>query len=266
MSYDIAYNRQFIRTSRGVIPLVLIGSNNVTENHTTGHERRAREWTPYWQKAEFIEMDPDAILEKVKSVFPSQYQQHFKYHSKWINDAGLLRFFQRGIKEALTLEELKDRAAFPASVSLCGYISLWDKSPAAFHHHIEVHEWMDTTDKLEKWLDQAAAFVADDNGIHVCNICLAFQCENVCTGLLDPPHKKSRYAIRCEIRERGDYYVLKSSSNRYLSKMTRSRIWTTSFQDAAKPFPSKNAAEHYLKQYFVLINYEVISAKKRLIA
>ena len=30
MSYTIMYGRQFVKTSRGVIPLVLYGSNNLT--------------------------------------------------------------------------------------------------------------------------------------------------------------------------------------------------------------------------------------------
>ena len=258
MSYDIAYNRQFIKTSRGVIPLVLIGSNNVTETRTTGHERRAREWAPYWQKRGAIEWAPAALMNKVAYGLPSEYNQHFKYHGRWVDDAGLLRFFQHGIKDALTLEELKDRAAFPSSVSLCGYVSLWDKSPTSFHHQIKVHEWMDTTEQLEIWLDKASAFVADDNGIHVCNICLAFQCEGICSGLKELQRKKSSREVRCKIRERGDFFVLRSSSNRYLVKLTSRHISTTSFADAAKPFSSKREAERYIAKYnFSLQNYEV---------
>jgi len=242
-----------------VIPLVLIGSNNVTETRTTGRERRAREWTPYWQKPGVIEMDPAAIINKVLSALPSEYQQHFKYHSKWIDDDGLLRFFRSGIKEALTLEELKDRAAFPSSVSLCGFVSLWDKSNTSFHHQIKLHEWMDTTEQLEQWLDKASVFVTDDHAIHICNICLAFQCEGICSGPKEQPRKMSSRDVRQRIRERGDYFVLRSSSNRFLSKLTSRRISTTSFAEAAKPFLSKRAAESYLSKYGSnLKNYEVI--------
>lgn len=259
MSYDIVYNRQFIKTSRGVIPLVLIGSNNVTETRTTGRERRAREWTPFWQKPGTIELDPTAIIEKVKSVFPSQYQQHFMYHSTWIDDAGLLRFFQRGIKEALTLEELKDRAIFPSSVSLYGYVSLWDKSTDSFHHQIKEYAWPETTEQLEKWLDTACAYVAADNGVHYCNICLAFLNEGICSGLKAQPQRKSSRDVRQRIRERGDYFVLRSSSNRFLTKLTSRHIYTTSIAESAKPFPSKQAAESYLSKYCPqLKNYEVI--------
>ena len=31
MSYEIVYDRSFVRTARGIIPMILHGSNNVTE-------------------------------------------------------------------------------------------------------------------------------------------------------------------------------------------------------------------------------------------
>ena len=31
MSYTIIYGRQFVKTTRGIIPMLLIGSNNCTE-------------------------------------------------------------------------------------------------------------------------------------------------------------------------------------------------------------------------------------------
>ena len=46
MSYTIMYDRQFLKTSRGIIPLALYGDNNVTER-VNGHERRERHWGVY---------------------------------------------------------------------------------------------------------------------------------------------------------------------------------------------------------------------------
>ena len=46
MSYTIMYDKQFLKTSRGIIPLALYGDNNVTER-INGHERRDRHWGVY---------------------------------------------------------------------------------------------------------------------------------------------------------------------------------------------------------------------------
>ena len=44
MSYEIIYGRQFVRTTRGIIPLMLIGPSNMTEG-SGRHIRRIRGWT-----------------------------------------------------------------------------------------------------------------------------------------------------------------------------------------------------------------------------
>ena len=41
MSYTIMYGKQFLKTSRGIIPLALHGDNNVTE-YVRGREVRER--------------------------------------------------------------------------------------------------------------------------------------------------------------------------------------------------------------------------------
>ena len=46
MSYTIMYGKQFLKTSRGIIPLALHGDNNVTE-YVRGWEVRERHWSVY---------------------------------------------------------------------------------------------------------------------------------------------------------------------------------------------------------------------------
>ena len=50
MSYDICYDRVFIRSGMGITPMWLVGSNNCTETvwglDGKCHERRERHWSP----------------------------------------------------------------------------------------------------------------------------------------------------------------------------------------------------------------------------
>ena len=59
MSYTIMYGKQFLKTSRGIIPLALHGDNNVTE-YVRGREVRERHWSVYANDK--IEFTPDEYL------------------------------------------------------------------------------------------------------------------------------------------------------------------------------------------------------------
>lgn len=45
MSYSIIYGRQFVKTTKGIIPMILSGSNNCTE-FIQGREVLERNWYP----------------------------------------------------------------------------------------------------------------------------------------------------------------------------------------------------------------------------
>lgn len=44
MSYEIVYNKQFLKIDGKIIPLALYGSNNCYEPLPNGRQRREREW------------------------------------------------------------------------------------------------------------------------------------------------------------------------------------------------------------------------------
>ena len=48
-------------------------------------------------------------MERIKSYCDGgEYQEHFIQNGKWVDDKGLIRFIQNGIKNAKTIEELKE--------------------------------------------------------------------------------------------------------------------------------------------------------------
>ena len=110
MSYDIVYNRQFLRAGDKLVPLVLIGSNNLWETNMYGKcQRRVRNWNPLMNCCNAIPlMTADEIMAKAESWTGSEYQEHFMRNSKWVDDQGLRSFCNNAIKSAASLEELKD--------------------------------------------------------------------------------------------------------------------------------------------------------------
>lgn len=148
MSYTIMYDRQFLKTSRGIIPLALYGDNNVTER-VNGHERRERHWGVYANgKTEFTS---DEYMSLIQSWCGSEFQEHFVFRGKWVDDNGIITWAKNGIKNALAIEEI--RKIIPIQSITC-YLSIWEKD---YLHRTEEWRYCDTTKLLEQWLDTAYA-------------------------------------------------------------------------------------------------------------
>ncbi len=107
MSYTIIYDKKFVKTAHGIIPIVLSGDNNLYDTNSRGQQVCVRSWvafsyTPYPTSAE-------ELMAEVHNSLPSHYNQHFKYSSRWVDDKGLVNFFASGIRNALTLEEMTQK-------------------------------------------------------------------------------------------------------------------------------------------------------------
>jgi len=112
MSYEIVYNKQFLKIDGKIIPLILHGSNNCYEILSDGRQRRKREWSTIYiggSNRSIVSTEAE-IMKEIKSCCDGgEYQEHFVQNRKWVNDKGLIRFFQNGIKNAKTIEELKSK-------------------------------------------------------------------------------------------------------------------------------------------------------------
>ena len=123
MSYTIMYGKQFLKTSRGIIPLALHGDNNVTE-YVRGREMRERHWSVYANDK--IEFTPDEYLDYLNTFCGNEYQEHFYANGKFVYDKGLITWAKNGIREALTIEEI--RKVIPVQSVTC-YILVGIKAP-----------------------------------------------------------------------------------------------------------------------------------------
>ena len=156
MSYSIIYARQFVRTTRGIIPIVLIGENNVTRvNPLTGRESRARDWDLYVYRRKAVEMleAPEAtILELVyeawKDTDPDK-DLGTKYQGKWLTPKTEIALFKNGIKRAKTLEEIREEN--PGQSVRCQIVT-YDKE---LNREILMEKDCLTTEALESWIDAA---------------------------------------------------------------------------------------------------------------
>ena len=149
MSYTIIYGKQFLKTSRGIIPLALLGDNNVTE-YVRGREARERHWSVYANDK--IEFTPDEYIAYLNSFCGKEYQEHFYANGKFVNDKGLIAWAKNGIREALTIEEI--RKVIPVQSVTC-YILVGIKD--SYESRTKEWKYCNTTEQLESWLDTAYA-------------------------------------------------------------------------------------------------------------
>lgn len=106
MSYEIIYDRVMVKTTRGVIPMILCGSNNCTEL-IHGREVKERHWSNWNEK--LLEVPADKFLDHVKDVFGDTLEspyECFKQNGKWVYGKELLRWFERWLKKSYTIESI----------------------------------------------------------------------------------------------------------------------------------------------------------------
>lgn len=169
MGYTIMYGKQFIRTTRGIIPLVLAGSSNVWETGRSGRDRRARDWSIFATK--FMELPESELITAFREHFDDDCPEVFKMSGKWVDCKGALRFALNGVKEAKTIEEIIK--VHPRQSLRC-HVSVWPKDGGWSKEKLPVFN-ITTTSELEEWLDSARA-QAEVDGITAESIfyCISF--------------------------------------------------------------------------------------------
>lgn len=249
MSYTIVYSRQFLKTTRGIIPLALFGDNNVTRpcynfRSKRTYEKRARDWNIFCP-IELLELPAESFLSKIQTIYDED-REYFKYSGKFVYKEGAQRFFRNGVKHALPIEEI-----FQATKdALDGYLTIYDQ-PDSFQSRQELYTVMNTTWALECWLDEALKRKADyESRGAVCYLSLAF------SG--DEPLRFGRRAREITgpvIAKRGPGYIVRFSD---------SSITTSENIAHAFVFPSVEAARKLLPSCFNdPLPYKFISAEKQ---
>ena len=202
MSYDIIYGRQFIRTTRGIIPLVLGGSNNCTMFYG-GKEIRERHWfVPYGD--DWIDCPEAALLEKAEKRLggPERSKEEcLVIGSKWVNCGEFLRYLQNGVKNARPIEEIGNlRPGQHLSCLLAHYKTIdapWER---------ELQQDIRTTSELELWIDRAKKRKAEllANGAAKC-ICIWISLQGIRPLCIDRAAKSSGISGAVLAKYKGHY-------------------------------------------------------------
>lgn len=153
MGYTIVYARTFIKTTKGIIPLVLHGSNNCTE-FVNGREVRERSWDIYHDK--LCELPEDKFMETVHSMFAHLNPDDllFKWNNKWLCAGQIEQWFKRGVRDARSIEDIlhdNPRVCVRGKV----VVNNSDYSERKVLHD----RFFNTTNELEEWIARASGEV-----------------------------------------------------------------------------------------------------------
>lgn len=235
MSYEIVYNKQFLKIDGKIIPLVLHGSNNCYEPLYNGKQRREREWNPFYISGinKPIVATETEIMKEIESYCGGEYQDHFMQNGKWVDDKGLIRFFQNGIKNEKTIEELKEGYFF---MGMYGYFSVWNGMDNTIENRVEIS----TSDDLREFLDAAQNRLDKRTEKEEIYICLKYYNEKF----------ESRVKLERKAKERlTDYFAIKvGNRDNYLVKQTSRRIRHTSLCNLTKQFKTEREANKYVEK------------------
>ena len=98
----------------------------------------------------------DELMNAVQGCCGGEFQEHFKWHGKFVNDAGFVAFIRNGIANAVTLEELEEYAHCG---SMSCALSIWYKDSIG-NNSSELKCSVQTTDELVQWITEAKGRVA----------------------------------------------------------------------------------------------------------
>ena len=161
MSYVIVYDRQVIKTPTGYSFVVLHGDNNVWEDN----KRRARDWSCW-----ILDKTEEEIAKYFES-WKSGYE-HFKYNGKWIDDEGLIKWANNGIKNAKTIEEIK---MLRPTLSIKCYLGIWQGD----NYSTELDTYIHNTNDFSRWIVDANNRMQNKSNNEQIFICVGFGVKEV---------------------------------------------------------------------------------------
>ena len=262
MSYMIVYERQFLKTGDGrYIALALIGSNNCYQETSPNRWKRERSWSPILASNGGIANGSPAVTEEemlqaAEMRCGGEYQEHFKWHGKWVNDKGWTSFIKNGIKSAMTLEELNEASYH--DIYLRCYLSIWYTDGETYaggglkqKNKGELSCTAKTSEELAAFLaaaDERLARKADNEGsIYVC---LEFPGEKAIQHPKEPKFRKAPVKLN-------EFYAVKLTSGGYIRKLTARTLRRVFSTQDAKQFRTEQDALKWLEKHGIARRFNV---------
>lgn len=226
MSYNIVIGRSFIRTSSGIIPLVLTGDSSLT-NAVSGDV--VRSWSIMDQ--EMINRPAESILEKVR-MDVSKYSDPaksaaFYWRGSFLPMEKLYGWYKRGCDEAHSLEDYLT-ANPKQTVLICEVAVQFRNTIGAKHFSYRICR---TTAELEDWLASAKKEVS---AFKLLAVCKSQDAEDAYISLRFPCDRELRPMARS-----GEQVIAKYGKRSYVkSYITGKELSFTEQQDEAVVFES----------------------------
>ena len=150
MSYSIIYGRQFVKTTKGIIPMILSGSNNCTE-FIQGREVLERNWYPMTlsNKDKRIAIPAEELLERARAISTGDGADYefAKQGGKWLYCKDVLKWVESGIRNAMNIERIN---FFRPNTPLYGRIVVWHGDKRETVHNC----YCKTTQELEAFAEE----------------------------------------------------------------------------------------------------------------
>lgn len=275
MSYSIVYDKCFIKVGNKVAPMILSGDNNVYE---ASNRRRARDWgIPTYYTGNSRMIDKDELIKRIETEIektvednkidkydndrertPEEIKNSFGYFTALaVGGRGTsgttasmyLNFFKNGIKNAKTIEELKE-----GGISIEIKDSRWNlyggKKYSVEPPKVKIPT---TTEEFESYLkewiewENTARAVSEDGEESSVGFFVSFTSDYNVERFLKNMRKSNRKPKEKKRIEVDKYFVL-SNSKGYLVKYTRNGYRYSSWSSSAKAFINRKHAESYLNQ------------------
>lgn len=157
MSYTIEYDKQFLRSERGITPCWNAGDNNVTQ-YIRGREIRSREWCIFHNLFGTTE---EALLASIQPSLGG-YNEHWMKNGKWVTDEMLIRWIKNGCKNAASIEDVLS-ANHIRSVRAYAYV--YERE--TLNHELHCDRYISTTEELDAWIDEVRSYKDTTEGKYI---------------------------------------------------------------------------------------------------
>jgi hypothetical protein len=253
MSYEILYNKLFLKTQDGkIIPIILHGSNNCYETQWNGRERRERNWSicnmPYWCNYKIDFTEEELLKENERWL---DREEMFKYNGKWLNGQQWYNLVKRAIKNAITIEELK-----------------WNEKPTAYLGIYKGTGWDRDWSTTPKKRLETTKDLQDFITIYYNRLEQRTEDETIYPKIVFEVEKFEHQKVKHRIpKERlTDFYVItvdNGYSKYYVSKLTARRLQGTYSKNSAKQFATEKEAWKWINDKAINTRFRVNCAVEK---
>lgn len=239
MSYEIIYNAQFLKTSKGkIVPALLSGSNNTY----TSNKKRSRDWHCFafpFPDNHRLDFEIEEIRELLKDCH--QTDSFVKLHGKWANTKQYCTFIINCAKKAETIEELHvfDRPT--------AYWSVWKGNKNTIEGNRRLH----STDDLERFIQDFEYRKMNKEKGEKIYPAIQFPCEKFIH------RNKRKRNPKPRLSEFYVLYVIKGTQKYYVSKLTARTLRYTYYAVHAKQFKTEQEALKWYADYKINLRFGV---------